>query len=315
MAEIFVLIVFCLLLIWMIGAKRDAMRLAENHSLQLRLADLEAKLEALVPGVDRKPFDDLFRELRRAQAQVAELSNRIGGLEEAKAAIDRVAALVHAEGVPPGEVVHRAEDQLRIGDSVIMAARNAGLSPKGSEPEVRKTVVALAQIRDQLQRAGLDPAAAATVVSSTRNRLDEVEGRLRYAERQLQTLGRGTEWPACWADAAGKPEYIFDVALTSQSLFVKDTVPPHRRESFAALPVAGIPLGVDLTLAAFRDATRPLFQWSEKEHCRFFVRVFDTTGPTEKATYKLHLRTVGEHFYYYEELRVPWNAASSAPSL
>ena len=34
----------------------------------------------------------------------------------------------------------------------------------------------------------------------------------------------------------------------------------------------------------------------------FFVRVFDLTRAYEKAAYKQYLRTVGEHFYYYEEL-------------
>jgi hypothetical protein len=311
MAEIFVLIVFCLLLIWMIGVKREATRAAENVALRQQLADVEAKLEAIVPSRERKPFDDLFTELRRAQAQVADLSTRVTLLEEAKAALDQIAASVHAEGASPGEVAKRAEAQLRIGESVLTAAGGAGF--KGSESELRQTLAALAQIRDDLQRAGLDPAAAAAAVDKTRNRLDEVEGRLGYAQRQLQELGRGTEWPACWADDAGKPEYIFDVALTSRSLLLRGAVPPHRRESYAALPVASIPLGADLTLAAFRDATRPLFEWSERERCRFFVRVFDTTEPTEKGTYKLHLRTVGERFYYYEELRLRWSAGSTPP--
>lgn len=48
--------------------------------------------------------------------------------------------------------------------------------------------------------------------------------------------------------------------------------------------------------------SRAVFNWSVKEGCRFFVRVFDLTKDEEKMIYKRRLRTVGEHFYYFEVL-------------
>jgi len=132
------------------------------------------------------------------------------------------------------------------------------------------------------------------------------QGRLKNAEKQLATVSRGTEKPACWADQTGKPEYIFDIALKSRSLVIRDNALPHRVVEQSALPLKGLVFGAELGQQDFRAQTRALFDWSEGEGCRFFVRVFDLTAAHEKDIYKRQLRTVGEHFYYYEELTRPW---------
>jgi len=129
-----------------------------------------------------------------------------------------------------------------------------------------------------------------------------VKGRLAYAEQKLATSSRGTEKPACWADQTGKPEYIFDITLKSRSVVIRDNALPNRRSEEAALPIQRIFFGADLGQDEFRMETRALFEWSEKEQCRFFVRIFDETAAHEKDIYKRQLRTVGEHFYYYEDL-------------
>ncbi len=48
--------------------------------------------------------------------------------------------------------------------------------------------------------------------------------------------------------------------------------------------------------------TNPLFRWSVDNGCRFVVRAFDTTGPTEKAIYKRQMSVLEQRFYKYEEL-------------
>ena len=312
MAEIFVLVVFCLLLVWMIGSRRDRDRRTEIDRLRTRVTELQSQVALLVPVAHRNEFDDLFRELTRLRQEAAEATRRAAALEEASAALARLAPLVGGQGRPPAEVVERAREQLAIGQAVLDAARERSVAT--SETEVRRTVTSLVELQRQMEGKGMDLNSITARLRNSDERVRDVEGRLRFAERQLQATGRGTEWPACWADSTGRPEYIFDIALTSRSLVMRDAVPSDRREAFKNLPVGMIRTDYELGLAAFRDATRSLFEWSEKEHCRFFVRVYDTTGPTEKAVYKLHLRTVGEHFYYYEELRAPWNGTSAQPS-
>lgn len=41
----------------------------------------------------------------------------------------------------------------------------------------------------------------------------------------------------------------------------------------------------------------PLYDSSLVANCRFFVTVYDATGPAEKDLYKSLLRTVEGHFY------------------
>ena len=222
-------------------------------------------------------------------------------------------------GVPggsPEQIAEGIRERVRIAGQVIDAAKTSPLSDTGnlSSQQLAETIAALGEVREALKSSGLDAKQAPMLVRQTIDQLREkdlrlktVEGRLRNAERVLKSAGRGTEKPACWADPeTGKPEYIFDVALKSKNLLVRDNAIPHRREEQARLPLQETRFDKDVSLQEFRNMTRALFLWSEKEGCRFFVKVFDITQTHEKDRYKLHLRTVGEHFYYYEELNRPW---------
>lgn len=107
--------------------------------------------------------------------------------------------------------------------------------------------------------------------------------------------------PACWPSSQpGRPEYIFNVALTSTGLIVHDNALPDRVADQKLLPLNGMMFGKKIGDDEFADRTDPLYQWSVKHGCRFFVHVFEQTKPDEKDIYKARLRAVGEHFYYYE---------------
>ncbi len=129
-----------------------------------------------------------------------------------------------------------------------------------------------------------------------------LQGQLSNARRTLEGIGKGTEHPACWASPeTGKPEYIFDVALTSTGIIVRDNMLPHRAEAQRHLPLQMMVFREGLSLERFLVATLPLLEWSNAQGCRFFVRTFDLTKADEKDIYKRHLRTVGQRFYHYED--------------
>jgi hypothetical protein len=139
-------------------------------------------------------------------------------------------------------------------------------------------------------------------LSRTQQELANTKGQLANVMRQVTPGGRGVEAVPCWVSREGKPEYIFDVALTTPGLKIRDRKLPHRREEQAALPLADIPFDSEVSPDRFLLATKRLFEWSRERECRFFVRAFDVTGETEKAVYKRHLRFLETHFYKYEEL-------------
>ena len=52
-----------------------------------------------------------------------------------------------------------------------------------------------------------------------------------------------------------------------------------------------------LSEASFVERTQPWYDYSQRRDCRFFVDVYDETGPQEKLRYKALLKTVEGHFY------------------
>ena len=116
---------------------------------------------------------------------------------------------------------------------------------------------------------------------------------------KLTSAGKGTEVPSCWTCEDGTVEYIYDVKLTPTGLIVRETDLSHRVEERQNLPVQNIVLGQDISEDAFLAATSHLLEFSQSKECRFFVRVFDATGPTEKAIYKSRLKTVEARFYKF----------------
>ena len=116
---------------------------------------------------------------------------------------------------------------------------------------------------------------------------------------KLISAGKGTEVPSCWTREDGTVEYIYDINLTPTGLVVRETDLPHRVDERRTLPVENIILEQDISEKAFLLTTSHLFEFSQSKECRFFVRVFDSTGPTEKAVYKSRLKTVEARFYKF----------------
>lgn len=318
MAEVVILLFFALLLVWMTGIQDEDESVRRTKELMQQVQEQTHRAKELKEEVDYlsggaksgNQFDDIFRELKLEQEKAATLGQSAKLLQE-------LGKQAGVQGSSPEQIAEGISERVRIAGKVIDAAKASPLSAKDNltDQQLAKTIDALMEVHEGLESAGLDPKEASMFARQTAKqmqdkdlRLKSVEGRLRNAARQLEAGGRGTEKPACWANPeTGKPEYIFDVALKSKTLVVHDNALPHRHEEQASLPLQGIRFDKDLGLLEFRDITRALFSWSVKEGCRFFVRVFDITQSHEKDRYKLHLRMVGEHFYYYEELNTPWN--------
>jgi hypothetical protein len=176
--------------------------------------------------------------------------------------------------------------------------------------EVEKLLASLRGLRSALAKGGYEEGRVEQFVQQTLVRLGQVDMRNKTLQGQLLNLertskggGKGTEKPACWASPdTGKPEYIFDIALTSTGVRIRDNALPHRKEEQQQLPLQTMVFDVELSPEHFKVAALTLYEWSVTNNCRFFVQVFDLTQAHEKDIYKRHLRTVGERFYYYEAL-------------
>ena len=323
MAEIMILVLFALLLIWMTGLRdRDrqlqradvATRQANEATRQAneataRINELKEEIQRLLGSPDRaNAFDDQFRELVIARTKIAELESELAKLQEASQILNDI-----AEKTGPHDRKNTAaaiEERLQISDRLIRNMRRQGSvkSSSVSDDELAKETASLMVLRDQLQKNGQNATQVLQIIEESRSKAEDAEaqtktlqGRLQNFQQRIAALGKGTEKPACWADPiTGKPEYIFDIALQSAAIRVHDNALPQRVRDQAKLPLSDLQFDKPLGFGEFRVVTDPLFQWSEKEGCRFFVRVLDETAAHEKAKYKLVLRTVQEHFYTFE---------------
>lgn len=356
MAEIVILLIFCLLLALaavLIAKDREieAAR-AESAALRAEKIVLEDKLNiALAANPAADQFDDIFQELVQAREEIAALKHQNAALVEKAKAYEQIEQALKEAGRAPGpdqmrdlvseiEALKDRTAELEAAQEVRDALESAGLptdpdklrealqADSESQEKLAQTEDQLKRLQDALTEAGLptDPeelkqaveeavAARDTIREAgfaspqqAREALKDAASlkaeneRLRARQAELEDggdgVGKGTEMPSCWFDpATGKTEFIFDVALTSSGLIVRDRdAPPRQAAEKARLPIE-ITFDTELSPEAFLSQARPLFEWSVRNECRFFVRAFDRTAPHEKELFKQRLLTLEQRFY------------------
>lgn len=162
-------------------------------------------------------------------------------------------------------------------------------------------------IRKSNLAAGKDEAVAHTMAKAIENmaaaQKKSVKSSALRKKKGLESApvianeGRGVDAPSCWQDAAQNPEFIFNVDLTSSGIIIRDNPVPERTADKARLPLKNIKFDRLRSVSEFRAETRNLFETSKRQDCRFFVLLYDKTGPGDKAVYKQLLSAVEEHFY------------------
>lgn len=162
--------------------------------------------------------------------------------------------------------------------------------------ETREALAALQAIQADLERSG-QPAELANKVKQQTLALANQEGQLKRYESQLQKAGLGKGERPCWVQPDGTIEFLYDVVLETDGIRLKEVSLPNRSEERAALPMPRVDPSELVSPGDFLTRTRPLYNSSLAKNCRFFVTVYDGTGPTEKERYKALLRTVEGHFY------------------
>ena len=117
---------------------------------------------------------------------------------------------------------------------------------------------------------------------------------------QEKEQGNGRILPPCAVAADGRPAYVFTARLFDQEIQVED----RDLDVVQALDVwpsfQRVMRQRRIRPVQFLAETREIFEWSKERNCRFFVWIDDATGVAEKRLYKERLRTVGQHFYYFE---------------
>jgi hypothetical protein len=288
MAEVFLLIVFAMLFAFAAlmvrneDAEKRAAKTAEDRGRLQKLLEQSQKqrsalveknlaLEKNIPARDK--FDDLFHELVLARNRIAELEAERRALTASPQLLDEVQRdLARMPGATPVDKLRTLAERAQRADDLAGALARSHLTLGDAEK--------LAEKNTQLQRA-----------------LDSSSGQTKNLELKLAKFSGGVDKKPCWADANGKTQFIFSVALTSAGINIRDNHVPGRDDDEKALPLRNVTFGQDISDESFDSETQALFDWSEDHDCRFSVRVFDFTGHDEKELYKRRLQTVEGHFY------------------
>ena len=311
-AELIILIIFSLLLLLANSIREKDVELAqkEKEIQEIRaenraVEDIRERLVEVVRlGSRKKVYDDYFRELILARDQAPSLHSEISELQEKVDSLENIEATL--EKITGESAVSEALDRMApMLEQMQDIAKRAELDKAENNfiSRIENVIEAAKVISESEEVEGATIADRARYLverdQEQSNDIKHLRGRVSALSNKLLVGGKGTDHPSCWyVEGTTKPEYIFDIALTNTGLIIRRRNLPHLKRELEPL-VNNVAFERDLSPNFFRKATRPLFEWSVYEECRFFVRAFDLTGPAEKAIYKSHLRTLESHFYKY----------------
>jgi hypothetical protein len=300
MAEVMILVLFCLLLtaLYLMNAKdRTIKALGGNPADRVFVVsapNLKAMEQQFGPIDSQASLSDDFQRLLVSNA---EIENAVQSSQ-----------LQFAEK-PRQEKVR---DLAKISKGAYRLLKSNGVVSKSSD-DVARGIESLAS-----ERSALDKAKRIAGASGNQARDEiraEVAGILcasQYnipqqrteCEKKILSIagGKGLELQSCWWDKTTTPwktKDIFDVAVTDDGFIIRDLDPgiAEYRQQKAELPTSRIQAGKEISEADFLSQTSDLSAWSDKNKCRFFVRLFDRTGSNAKATYQARISAVEKRFY------------------
>ena len=258
MAEVGILIIFVLLLL---------IAFNEHRQRQLRQTMRDATPVKLVE----------LKELQDSQALLDQLRSELGVSEQ----------------LPPEDfrkLVRAMQPVLSTGTGP------AALAELQAEIERQKAVTeGLKEALSKSQDGKADEVIQRIEAQS--HELANKEGQLKRYEKQLEQVGQGKGARPCWVQPDGTIDYLYDVVLTSSGIRMKEYPYPSRAGERALLPMPPADPAETLSESEFLRRTLPLYRSSEAQNCRFFVWIYDGTGPQDKELYKRLRRAVEGHFY------------------
>lgn len=231
----------------------------------------------------------LWDEARAMDGRQTVTIERMQALEEAADALTELKSSLQLSG---GETV----DEIR---SLILAIQEGLTTPEAQTAlrDARAAIEEMKRIREEVLKGGGTEALAQQVEQQS-FRIANQEGQLQRYESLLKDAGEGKGERPCWVRPDGTIEYLYDIVLGSNGIRMREYQYENRVKERFLLPAPTIDPNEVLSAEEFLRRTKPLYEYSKAENCRFFVVVYDATGVTEKELYKHLLFKVVEGRFY-----------------
>ena len=234
------------------------------------------------------------------QLQRAHLIGQLGGRDPVQLTTRAEAFEQIASGVE-----ELPEDTTRDFQKLVRVISEAVRRP-GSSRRISEATSALQDIRRARKEIESVASAAKPGSADSLGRLVEeqsyaignLQGQIKALKAQLDSAGgKGGELPSCWADQGGHIDYVYEVVLNSNGIRMRQIEYGERLNERMLITSWVADPNEPLSEASFVERTQPWYDYSQRRDCRFFVDVYDETGPQEKLRYKALLKTVEGHFY------------------
>lgn len=289
LAEILLLLIFLLMLILASRLRALHHQVDEEHA---RRSDAEAAVASLQPLMAKIKLEgdkfDITKEWERVQDELAKAQTELSENRDAISLMERRRA--KEPGHSAAQISEEIENEASLG-------RRFAEDAHSLEPSLQQ--------REALKAFEADAAAGKLLIDksgSARNLVADAaacRSSLTTCKAQNANLSArlGGTLPSCWIDASGKSQYIFDAHLREDGIVLNDNHVPGREADEAQLPIKGFAFGTGVEAAAFIQAGMPILAYSNQNECRFYVRVYDETGPASKLRYKELLNGIESIFY------------------
>jgi len=306
--------------------KLDGEAAAERDRLKLLVQDLEAQISALAE------VRQLAVEAGKGSGAVAE---RVASALALQKAVEQALA---SSTVPATPAAFAASDAAGKGGAPAASAAPASPKPETAKPpsdalppdpkvtvaEVTRAIETSTALNRELKKAtghelprGHEATTASQLVQAavrmqgveksgtsveklTKDNAD-LRGQVAFFKNRLEARG-GRDYPPCWADEAGKVEFLFSIELRSDVAIVARAWPERRAEAAAKLPGIDALLARPVALGAFPAAAQPILDWSKRQdpECRHYVQLKSVIADAVQSD---RARLMVENFFYKVEAR------------
>jgi FtsZ-binding cell division protein ZapB len=194
------------------------------------------------------------------------LRSELAGLQAFKPIAEAASKI--APGESPAAVVQRALSVMSSGTMPARDADAAATSLREENNELQRRLAALVDEKEKLQR-----------------------------EKTALVRSGNLDFPSCWTNQQGETEFLLEVTIKDSAVIVRDIAPASRQSDANLRLLVRLPRNAEIRPDTFRAAVAPLYRWSVREKCRFFVQMQDGTSETSKEIYKKARQMVEGVFY------------------
>ena len=274
MAEIMILLLFCLLMLFLLQ-RYDYQELAKQYE----------QVSKLIDTIQRNigSYDDTWQFLSDAGA-IAESIGPDAFIEAGKQ--------VEKNPSFPPEDITKAIDLYEQVESSILDADDEVPSPEDLQEKMEQMLTDVADLPETK--------AENEELEKQNERLDEA---LKQALEQLEGKGQGLVYPSCFWTEDDKIQYVFHIEFDEETVHLTALPVPGNEEEWERLQFDRITTGDSISINQYLSETKHIFDWSVDNACRFFVRILDRTRAENKSQYKTMKRYIEYHFYTWEPPR------------